>query len=86
MSAVSKEAIHLEVVRILKEALGKDLSETPVSTPLRECELDSMDVLDVVFQLEEAYGIKVEDLALTRESTIDDVLDLVQKQVTAKAA
>lgn len=86
MSAVTKEAIHLEVVRILNEALGKDLSQTPVGTPLRECDLDSMDVLDVVFQLEENYGIKIDDLALTRDSTIDDVLSLVEAQVKAKAA
>lgn len=83
MPEVSKEAIRLEIVKFVGENIGKDLSAVPASTLFRECGLDSMAVLDIIFHLEEVYGIRIENLALTRESTLDDVLGMVQAHVRA---
>lgn len=84
MSAVNKEAIRLEVVKFVRENLGKDLSSVSTATLFRESGLDSMAVLDIIFHLEELFGIKIDDLALTRDSTLDDVLGMVEAQVRAK--
>jgi acyl carrier protein len=84
MSAVNKEAIRLEVVKFVRENLGKDLSSVSTTTLFRESGLDSMAVLDIIFHLEELFGIKIDDLALTRDSTLDDVLGMVEAQVLAK--
>jgi acyl carrier protein len=84
MSEVSKEAIRLEIVKFVRDNVGKDLSSVSTSTLFRECGLDSMAVLDIVFHLEELYGIKIDDLALTRESTLDDVLGMVETNVRAR--
>lgn len=84
MSEVNKEAIRLAVVQFVKDNIGRDLSSVSAATLFRECGLDSMAVLDIVFHLEELYGIKIDDLALTRESTLDDVLGMVEAQVRAK--
>jgi len=84
MSELNKEAIRLEVVKFVQETFGKNLATISTNTLLRECGLDSMAVLDVVFHLEEVLGIKIDDLALTRDSTLDDVLSLVEAQVRAK--
>ena len=84
MSELNKEAIRLEVVKFVQETFGKNLATISTNTLLRECGLDSMAVLDVVFNLEEILGIKIDDLALTRDSTLDDVLSLVEAQVRAK--
>lgn len=84
MSAVNKEAIRLEIVKFVQDNLGKDLSAVSTDTHFRECGLDSMAVLDIVFHLEEAYGIKIDDLALTRDSTLDDILTMVEAQANAR--
>jgi acyl carrier protein len=83
MSAVNKEAIRLEIVKFVQDNLGKDLSAVSTDTHFRECGLDSMAV-DIVFHLEEAYGIKIDDLALTRDSTLDDILTMVEAQANAR--
>lgn len=84
MPEVSKETIRLEIVKFVRDNIGKDLGSVPTATLFRECGLDSMAVLDIVFHLEELYGIKIDDLALTRESTLDDVLGMVEAHVRAK--
>ena len=71
-------------MKFVRETLGKDLSAVSTKTLFRECGLDSMAVLDVIFHLEETLGIKIDDLALTRDSTLDDVLSLVEVHVQTK--
>jgi len=84
MAQMDKEAIRLEIVKFVQENLGKDLSTVSGDTLFRECGLDSMAVLDVVFHLEEVLGIRIDDLALTRDSTLDDVLSLVEAHAHAQ--
>lgn len=84
MSQLDKEAIHLEIVKFVQENLDKDLSTVATDSLFSDCGLDSMAVLDVVFHLEEVLGIRIENIALTRDSTLDDVLSLVEATVQAK--
>ena len=80
MSAHTDELLDL----IAQEALVDRAKLDPAST-LEALGLDSVDVVSVLFALEEKYGVRVETDELSREQTLGQVLDLVEAKITAKA-
>ena len=57
---------------------------TPEKT-LREIGLDSMMVLDVMMEVEDQLGVKLNDVALPRDATLGDVVALVQRNLGVDA-
>jgi len=58
--AMSEEEVLKKVQSVLVDALGVDEDEvTPTSTLVGDLGAESIDFLDIVFRLEKAFGIKV---------------------------
>ena len=66
---------------ILSECKGEDLTITPETT-FDELEFDSLDKVDIVMQIEDAYGITLGDnLQL---STVGELIQKIDEAVAAK--
>jgi len=54
--------------------------------PLNELGIDSIELLNVVFEIEESFGISISDDDLRGLQTTDDILRLVGSLMTPKAS
>ena len=65
--------------QILKEikTFLKDKTITP-SKILRDIGIDSLDLLDLILEVEDKFNIKIEDDELLKMETIQDVIDVIK--------
>ncbi len=66
----------------IKEALegklnGKELTK---DTAFKELNMDSLDLVDLVFELEEEIGVQFEDDELLSIKTVNDLLTLIDSK------
>ena len=52
---------------------------------LRDIGLDSMMVLDVMMEVEDQLGVKLDDVSLPRDATLGDVVALVRRNLEVRA-
>ena len=72
--------IFEKVQGIIAEQLGKDLEEIAMETNFREdLDADSLDLFQIVNDLEDAYDIKVEDPSTL--ATVGDAVALIEAAV-----
>ena len=81
MSARDDELIDI----IAEEALMDRAKLVPAAT-LEDIGLDSVDLVSVVFAIEEKYGIQIAEDAFSRSDTLGDVLTKINAMIDAKAA
>jgi acyl carrier protein len=81
MSARDDELIDI----IAEEALMDRAKLVPTAT-LEDIGLDSVDLVSVVFAIEEKYGIEIAEDAFSRSDTLGDVLAKINAMIDAKAA
>ncbi len=76
------------IVEYIAKQTGKDVSEVTANTSLEDAGIDSFDFIELVFQLEDEFGIHVDhnqnDVA-ARLKTVGDIANLVDELVAAKA-
>jgi len=76
-------------LEIVKEFIGKKLEIDPAAimpeSTLADIGLDSLDTFDVIFEAEDRFDIKVPNEQVD-VSTIQDVVDLLDKLIQEKAA
>lgn len=65
-----------QIQKIFKEKFGQDVS---ADTRIKDLDLDSLDLLELAFHLEDAFGIEVEDEDMMGLETINDVLEYALK-------
>lgn len=68
-----------EIKARLAEALHKD--EIDTSANFKELGLDSLDIVELLLQLEEEYGIHFDDVDMTNITTVQDLLDAIEAQL-----
>jgi acyl carrier protein len=83
MNATREEV--LELVRAhLSEELGIDASGIEEGTRFREdLEADSLDLVELVMELEDRYGIRITDEEAERIKTVGQAIDFVLSHVPA---
>ncbi len=62
-----------QIAKLISEASEIELSEIKQDTSFEDMELDSLDVIEVVMAIEEAFGISIEP-----ETDIKNVEDLIK--------
>ena len=72
----------MDVFTMIKKGLepkikGKDLT---LESTFKDLGLDSIDLVDLVFQFEEELGIEFEDEELTSLKTVGDVVSLIESK------
>ena len=82
---MSRDDIFEKVTGVLVEALGVDEDEvTPEASLAGDLGAESIDFLDIVFQLEQAFGFKIEQGELFPENVTQDPEFVQDGLVTAK--
>lgn len=71
--AMTQEEVFGKVQEVLEDALGVDEEEvTPDAKLVEDLGAESIDFLDIVFRLEKAFGIKIEQSELFPENVLND--------------
>lgn len=71
--------IFEKVKEIIVENLGCEEEEVLIDTNLIEdLEADSLDIVDISLQLEEEYGIKVEEEDFEKLKTVKDIVEYIE--------
>jgi acyl carrier protein len=75
-----------ELIDIIAEEALIDRAKLDPSAKLEDIGLDSVDLVSVVFAIEEKYGIEIAEDAFSRSDTLGVVLQKVDALIDAKAA
>lgn len=68
-----------EIRERFAKAAHKDKIED--SMKLRELGIDSLDIVELLLQLEEDYGVHFDDMDMSTLVTVKDLLDVIAKQL-----
>ncbi len=80
---MTHDEIFAKVRTVLEEALGADEDEiTPNATLFGDLGAESIDILDISFQLEQAFGFKIAQGELIPESVLRDPKFVVDGRIT----
>jgi len=78
----NRSEILSKVKKIVSDKLGVEESKVTESAKLiDDLGADSLDLVDLVMDLESEFGVKVDDADLERISTIKDVVDYIEKKL-----
>jgi acyl carrier protein len=81
---VNKEAVE-KVKQIIAEQLGVDESEvTPSASFVDDLGADSLDQVELVMALEEAFDVEIPDEEAEKIRTVQDAVDYIDKHAKAK--
>ncbi len=70
-----------KVIEILAEKLDKDPSEITVTSNIKEdLGADSLDMVEIVMEIEEEFDVEVEDADTASIITVQDIIDYVTKK------
>lgn len=86
MSTLDRQNVTPRVQEILKEVLALDESPASGDRLIEDLGAESVDVLTLVFEFEEAFGRAIDDEALIRLRTVDDIVDAVLEAPDASPA
>jgi len=75
-----------ELKDIIAEEALMDRAKLDPAAKLEDIGLDSVDLVSVVFAIEEKYGIEISEDAFTRTDTLGTVLQKIEALIDAKAA
>ena len=86
MPSAGKEAME-KVKQIIGEQLGVDESEvTPSASFIDDLGADSLDQVELVMALEEAFKLEISDDAAEKIRTVQDAMDYIAKHAKAAKA
>ena len=81
--AMTPDQVFSKVQEVLEDALGVDEDEiTPQATLVGDLGAESIDFLDIVFRLEKAFGIKIQQSELFPEDVLQDPTYVQDGKVT----
>ena len=67
------------VIKILSSRV--DVSKLTETDPLTSLGLDSLDLVEIMLEIEEAAGIEFEDDKIAAVKTVKDVLDAIEEKL-----
>ena len=82
---MTHEEAFSKVQEVLVDALGVDEDEVaPNAKLVADLGAESIDFLDIVFRLEKAFGVKVDQRELTQDDVLNDSNYVIDGRVTDK--
>lgn len=73
-----------KVAEILANYKGVEASTVTPETTFQQFELDSLDRVELIMNLEEAFNVQID--MESRIETVKDLVDIIEKQLTGGAA
>lgn len=81
--ALTQEELLIKIREVLVDALGVDDDEvTPKAKLVADLGAESIDFLDIVFRLEKAFGIKIEQGEMIPDNVLDNPQYVQDNRVT----
>ncbi len=75
------QEIESKVIKIIAEKLGIDESEVkPEASFIDDLGADSLDIVELVMELEEEYGIEIPDEDAEKIKTVQDAIDYIKEK------
>ena len=72
--------IEAEIMEIVARRLKKDIATlTPETNLKKDFGADSIDSVEVVFEIEETYGIEIDDSVAETINTIGDAINVIKQ-------
>lgn len=70
-----------KVIEILAEKLDRDPSEIEATSKIKDdLGADSLDMVEIVMEIEEEFDVEVEDADTASIITVQDIVDYVEKK------
>lgn len=79
-----RDVIEQKVMELLRGAATEAAGDVSLGQTLGELSIDSMKLIEIVFQLEEAFGFEADEGELAAISTVRNLVDVVHASVDAK--
>lgn len=76
---MSREEISQKVIAIVVDTLRPQVAVTEQTSFVKDLEADSLDLVELIMEVEEAFGVEVDDDVLTNIHTVGDVVDYLSK-------
>ena len=81
---MDREEILTKIQEITADRLGVDESDvTPDASFREDLEADSLDLVELIMELEEQFGMEIPDEEAERITTVEEAVDDVQEQQPA---
>lgn len=83
---MTREEIREEVLKLLSKFAGRAAKKTELneSTTLDELDVNSARMIDIVLDLEDQFGVTIDDSNTPKLKTVADVVSLVDGLVNAQ--
>ena len=81
MAGVTKAELEQEIVALIQEFSTADDVTVEMDATFDQLSVSSLDVLQIIFRIEEAHGISIETDSFHEVKTVGDVVDYVAKAV-----
>jgi acyl carrier protein len=75
-----------ELIAIIAEEALIDRAKLDPAAKLEDIGLDSVDLVSVIFAIEEKYGIEIAEDAFSRTDTLASVMEKIEAMIDAKQA
>jgi acyl carrier protein len=75
--ALHRDEVTLKVRKLLAETLHRDLGEIGLDDRLEDLGAASVDLITLVFELEDTFGYTLEDEDIARLTTVRSVVDFL---------
>ena len=83
----SDEGTGERVARILQDSVGVEAERIrPDARLVEDLGIDSLDRIELVFELESAFGIEIPDQAVAQVQTVEDIVSRIDAVLAADAA
>jgi acyl carrier protein len=81
---LDREEILTKIQEITADRLGVDESDVTLDASFREdLEADSLDLVELIMELEEQFGMEIPDEEAEKITTVEEAVDYVQEQQPA---
>ncbi|RJR54615.1 MAG: acyl carrier protein [Desulfobacteraceae bacterium] len=78
----SSEEIAAKVIKVLAETLHREPKTIQLSSSLSDdLEMDSFMAIEMLFQLEDQYGIEIPDEQIQAFKTVADIVEYLEKRL-----
>jgi len=79
----NSEEIAVKVIKVLAETLHRETKTIQLSSSLTDdLEMDSFMAIEMLFQLEDQYGIEIPDEQIQAFKTVADIVEYMEKRLS----
>jgi acyl carrier protein len=81
--AFKKEALFEEILALVREhSIDPDVDATELA-PIETLGIDSIDLMEIIFRLEEHHGVAISPKGLMGRETLGQIVDYAYETITA---